>query len=176
MKTLLLLRHAKSSWDDPSQDDHERPLDARGRDTARRMGGAMRTRGLVPDLVLCSTARRTVETLELLLPALEATPETRFERALYLADWPKLLDAIHAVPGRTRALMLVGHNPGVEQLAIALGLHPRDAAERSRAEALAKKYPTGALAVLQFPGPGWKSVKPGTGRLAEFLRPKDVVA
>jgi phosphohistidine phosphatase len=158
---LLLLRHAKSDWSG-NLGDHDRPLAPRGRKAAPRIGAFMRKKGYVPEAVLCSTAERTKQTLELLLPQLRADPTVRYDRALYLAEWPALL-----------AALMIGHNPGLEQLAVALTLQPQDAAERARFEALERKFPTAALAVLDFDVPLWEAVKPGTGRLRDFVRPRD---
>ncbi len=102
MRRLFLLRHAKSDWSKPGgrqRDDHERPLNARGQDAAALIGRYMRKKKYLPALVLCSTATRTRETLEILLPALGAKPEIRFEDSLYLAEWPRLLEAVRALPG-----------------------------------------------------------------------------
>lgn len=169
---LLLLRHAKSDWSGKS-DDHERPLAPRGNKSAPQIGAYMRAKGYRPALVLCSTAKRTRETLALVLSALASEPETYFERALYLAEWPGLMAEIRDAPAAT-PLLVVGHNPGLEQLAIALALQPQTAAERARAESLANKFPTAALAVLDFDIADWSDLRPGTGRLIDYVRPKDL--
>ena len=137
------------------------------------MGAYMRAKAYAPALVLCSTAERAKETLELMLPALASEPEIRYDRALYLAEWPQLLAEIHDAPNAS-PLLVVGHNPGLEQLAIALALQPQNPAERSRAEKMAQKFPTAALAVLDFDIPEWGGAKPGLGRLVDFTRPKDL--
>lgn len=169
---LLLLRHAKSDWSGKSA-DHERPLSSRGRRAVPRVGAYMRAKGYEPALVLCSTAERTKQTLQLLLPAFSASPKIHYDRALYLAEWPQLLAQIRSAPAAA-PLLLVGHNPGVEQLAIALALQPQSAAERGRLEKLAQKFPTAALAVLDFDIPDWREAKPGIGRLTDYVRPKDI--
>jgi phosphohistidine phosphatase len=170
---LLLLRHAKSDWSGKA-DDHARPLSARGKRTAPRMGAWMHAKGYEPKLVLCSTAERTKETLELVLPGLARRPQIRYDRSLYLAEWPALLAEIRAVAGETSPLMVVGHNPGLERLAIALALQAQSAAERGRLEKLAQKFPTAALAVLDFEITDWSGLKPGLGRLIDYVRPKDL--
>jgi len=170
---LLLLRHAKSDWSGKA-DDHARPLSARGKRTAPRMGAWMHAKGYDPELVLCSTAERAKETLELVLPALTGQPQIRYHRSLYLAEWPELLAEIRAVSSQASPLMVVGHNPGLEQLAIALALQAQSAAERSRLQKLAQKFPTAALAVLDFEIADWSGLKPGLGRLIDFVRPKDI--
>ena len=136
----------------------------------------MRRKGYRPALVLCSTSKRTRETLELLLPHLGSSARIDYDRALYLAEWPRLLGEIRATPADASPLMLVGHNPGLEQLALALSLQPQSSAERARAESLAEKFPTAALAVLDFETSDWRDVKPGSGRLIDYVRPKDLAA
>ena len=138
------------------------------------MGSYMHAKGYEPELVLCSTAERTKETLELVLPSLARQPQMRYDRSLYLAEWPALLAEIHAVSSRPSPLMVVGHNPGLEQLAIALALQAQSPAERSRLQKLAEKFPTAALAVLDFEIADWSGLKPGLGRLIDFIRPKDL--
>jgi phosphohistidine phosphatase len=170
---LLLLRHAKSDWSGKSQ-DHDRPLAPRGKKAAPQIGVYMRENGYQPALVLCSTAERAKQTLELVVPKLEDEPETRFDRALYLAEWPALMAEIRDASARATPLLLVGHNPGLEQLAIALVLQSQTPAERERAQRLAQKFPTAALAVLDFDMADWTELKPGTGRLIDFVRPKDL--
>jgi phosphohistidine phosphatase len=172
---LLILRHAKSDWSGQTG-DHERPLAARGRKTVPRVAARMRKRGYQPALVLSSTATRTMETAELLMPALGNAAEIRYDRALYLADWPQLLAAIRGAPSDLSPLLVVGHNPGLEQLAIALARQPQNPAERMRASKLAHKFPTAALAVLDFEARDWSEIKPGAGRLVDYVRPKDLTA
>jgi len=176
MPTLMLLRHAKSDWPKSGGsklDDHDRPLSSRGRKDASRMGKYMRSEKCEPALVLCSTAARTRETWDLVALELKSKAKVRFEKALYLAAWPALLSIVQSTAATTPSLMLIGHNPGMEQLAIALALQPKTPSERARAENLSKKFPTCALAVLEFEG-DWRAVKPGSGRLAAFVKPKDL--
>ena len=170
---LLLLRHAKSDWSGKA-DDHARHLSARGKRTAPRIGVYMRAKGYEPELVLCSTAERTKETLELVLPALAGQPQIRYDRSLYLAEWPVLLAEIRALASEASPVMVVGHNPGLEQLAIALALQAQSAAERGRLQKLALRFPTAALAVLDFEIVDWSGLKPGLGRLIDYVRPKDL--
>ena len=170
MKQLLLLRHAKSSWGDPGVDDHERPLNRRGENSADRMGAWLRTQRIAPELVLCSTSRRTRQTLDALMPFHGATPTVELLPALYLAGAPGILERVRAVPDSVTCLMMIGHNPGFEQLAQSL-------AAEGDSEALARladKYPTGALADIRFTATRWKAVGPGQGRLAAFIRPRDL--
>jgi phosphohistidine phosphatase len=140
------------------------------------MASRMRREGYRPAYVLCSTAQRAKETAALLMPLLEFTDGIRYDRALYLAEWPQLLAEIHSVVQDMSPLLLVGHNPGMEQLAMALALQPQSPGERARAESLADKFPTAALAVLDFAMAQWSAIKPGSGRLVDYIRPKDLGA
>ena len=170
---LLLLRHAKSDWSKDA-DDHDRPLSARGRKAVPEMALYMRSKEYLPQVVLCSTAQRTRETLDLLLAAWTKKPALRYERELYLADWPVLLASLKKVPARASPLLLVGHNPGMEQLAVALALQSRGVAERARLQRLTQKFPTAGLAVLDFELASWRNLKPGLGHLVDYVRPKDL--
>lgn len=170
---LLLLRHAKSDWS-KDIDDHDRALSERGRKAAPEMARYMQSNDYLPEAVLCSTARRTKDTLELLLSAWIKKPPVRFERGLYLSEWPALLATLKKAPAQVSPLLLVGHNPGIEQLAIALARQPNDAAERARLKRLTQKFPTAALAVLDFEIQSWRNLKPGFGQLADYVRPKDL--
>jgi phosphohistidine phosphatase len=170
---LLLLRHAKSDCSKET-DDHDRPLSARGRKAAPEMARHMRSKDYLPEIVLCSTALRTRETLALLLSTWRKKPALRYEAALYLADWPVLLANLKKAPPRASPLLLVGHNPGIGQLANALALQSNNAAERSRLHRLAQKFPTAALAVLDFEIASWRHLKAGTGQLIDYVRPKDL--
>lgn len=170
---LLLLRHAKSDWGKDA-DDHERPLSARGRKAAPEVAHYMRRQDDVPETVLCSTSKRTKETLDLLLPVWRKKPAVRYEGELYLADWPVLLANLKKAPALASPLLLVGHNPGIEQLAIALAGQPKDAQERARLQRLTQKFPTAALAVFDFEIASWRNLKPGSGHLVDYVRPKDL--
>jgi len=174
MRQLLLLRHAKSSWDDPRMPDHERPLDARGQRDAAAMGEAMRRLGLSPDIVLVSSARRTRETLAGIEP-MEGSPLVDEHEALYLAPADAMLRMLHGVPETARSVLLIGHNPGLHNLALAL-VGPAGLARGVReTEALGEKYPTGALAEFAIATPWW-GVEEGGGRLVRFLCPRDLAA
>ncbi|HEY4174584.1 MAG TPA: histidine phosphatase family protein [Rhodopila sp.] len=170
MRQLLLLRHAKSSWDDASTPDRDRPLNARGRRSAVAMRLAMRNLGLSPDLVLVSTARRTMETLEALEPW-DDTPLVDPIDSLYLANVMQLTAALHGVAETVRSVLLIGHNPGLHDLALSLA---GDRAMRAGGEperALADGFPTGALAEFVVPG-SWWDLREGGGRLVRFLTPR----
>lgn len=170
MKTLYLLRHAKSDWSEGGMDDFDRPLAKRGRDAAPAMGRFMKSKKLVPDLVLCSAAARAKETWDLVGRELGAGPQVKVLKGLYMASPGRLLGALRKVPAGAKTVMLVGHNPGMEDLADRLvGSGARKAIAR-----LAVKYPTGALAVIHFKEDSWADLAEGSGKLARFMRPKDL--
>jgi phosphohistidine phosphatase len=172
MRQLLLLRHAKSSWDDPGLSDHARPLNARGRRAAAAMAGAMRELGLQPDLVLVSSARRTLQTLEALTP-FEDNALVEPMDGLYLASASQLMDAVRKTPETVRSLLLIGHNPGLHELAVALVGEAAAARGGGAVGRLVEAYPTGALAEFTV-GVPWRAVAPGSGRLVRFLSPRDL--
>ena len=120
MLTLSLLRHAKSSWKDPNLADHERPLNTRGQAEAPVMGKAMTKHGLDPDLVLCSTARRTRDTLALVLPELKTEPKVIYEDGLYHGTSAEMLGILHEVGAGVGQVLLVGHNPEIQEFALDL--------------------------------------------------------
>jgi phosphohistidine phosphatase len=170
MRQLLLLRHAKSTWDDAMMPDRDRPLNARGRRAAAVMREAMRDLGLAPDLVLVSPSRRTMETLEMLEPWDDA-PLIEPTDSLYLANPAQLLAALHGVAETVRSVLLIGHNPGMHDLAVSL-VGPRAMASGSEAtRALSAGFPTGALAEFVVAGSWWE-LREGGGRLVRFLTPK----
>lgn len=170
MKRLLLLRHAKSSWDDPTLDDFDRPLAARGRADAPRMGRHLRAQGWIPGRVLCSPARRAVETWQAVAPELGEGPEVELDRTIYMAAPSTLLRRIQAVRTPEDSLMLVGHNPGMEELARRLVGDGR----RKDVERLETKYPTCALAVFDVDVETWRDVEWTRATLVDFVRPKDL--
>lgn len=174
-KTLLLLRHAKSSWSDPSLADFERPLNERGQKAAPRMGAYLRRQALLPELVLCSAARRAAETWELAETALTksevASVPAKHLRSLYLAPPSRILAALRRLPDEIDRLLVIGHNPGMEHLAARLA-GPGSKSKPSRL--LETKFPTAALAELRFEAQTWKQLEPGGGRLVRFVTPKDL--
>lgn len=168
MRTLTLLRHAKSAWDDESLDDFDRPLAPRGRKAAARVGRHLRKTGAVPDLALVSAAARARETWDRVVTELGAAPPSRHLRSLYLAAPSRMIEVIRRQPDSVGHLLLCGHNPGLEGLAARLvGSGPAD--ERA---AMAAKYPTGAVARIAFDVDAWDAVAPGTGRLESFVLPR----
>ncbi len=171
MRQLLLLRHAKSSWDEPHLSDHARPLNVRGRQAAAAMAREMRRLGLLPDLVLVSSARRTLQTLAALEPW-ENPPRVEPLDALYLAPAVDLLEALHRATPSAQCVMIVGHNPGLHELAMLLaGTHA--AATDKQVQLLAEGYPSGALSEFAIAGP-WSGVGEAGARLTRFLLPSDL--
>lgn len=169
MLRLLLLRHAKSSWDNPALDDFDRPLAKRGTKAAARMGEYLRKADVSPDIVLCSTAVRTRATLTLLLAELKGPPpRVLFSDTLYLADADTLLSAIHNDSDGAKTLMLIGHNPGLHALALQL---TGNGSRETLAE-LAMQFPTAALAQITFDAERWPQIHAGSGTLVDFVLPR----
>ena len=171
MHQLLLLRHAKSSWEDAGIEDHERPLNARGRAAAAALRQAMRDIGLAPDLILVSTARRTRDTLEALEPW-DDKPLIEPMPALYLASAEALLQVLRDVRVTVRGLMLVGHNPGLHDLAMLL-LGETMTHAHADMHRLAAGLPSGGLVEFNIARP-WSELQAGAGRLQRFLVPRDL--
>ena len=170
MKTVCLLRHAKSSWADSTLSDHDRPLNGRGEDAAPRVGAYMREAGCLPDLVLCSTSTRTRQTLDAVLSEWEAEPAIEFEEGLYLAGPGDMLELVQSVDDTVESVLLVGHNPGTGILAAALsGDGPEESIHLMRA-----KCPTAGLAIIELSVDRWKEAVSGCGTLKEFVRPRDL--
>lgn len=169
MLTLSLLRHAKSSWDVPGQDDRARPLNDRGLKDAPRMGQFLRQQGLIPELILCSNAARTRATMDLVVAEFgDARPKMEIAPALYLAEPDAILRAVKSLDATCRQVLVIGHNPGLHDLALELARPSRSKAY----DALSTKFPTCGLAVVEFEVAGWDKVGPRLGRLAQFTAPK----
>jgi phosphohistidine phosphatase len=166
-KALWLLRHAKAVPGESGLGDADRPLDARGRRAAALMGRYLAKRGVRPDLVLCSPSARTRETLELVSAALGNELPVRFEESLYLAPEDDLLERLEEVPDDVGSVLLVGHNPGIAELAMRLARR----GDRDALDALARKFPTGALAELRVSASGWDGLGRGC-ELLGFVTPK----
>lgn len=164
--TLILVRHAKSSWDDPLQDDFDRPLNGRGRKSARAIAEWLARQGYLPDVVLVSGARRTVETWQRMAMKFPETAVMESVPALYLAEPKVILDVLRTQTAPT--VMLIGHNPGfgflATSLATTLPAHPKFA-----------QYPTAATTVFSFSAESWAEVEPGTGQVADFMVPRDLL-
>jgi phosphohistidine phosphatase len=166
--SLFLLRHAKSAWDDPALGDHDRPLNKRGRAAAEAMGAWMARQGIRPDLVLCSTALRARQTLDRVLPHLGGA-RAAYEDELYLASSARLIARLRQVPVGADGVLLVGHEPGIGQLAVALS-GPGSAFED--AALMRAKFPTGALAWITFEAKAWRGIGRGLGVLKKFIYPR----
>lgn len=161
MKTLFLLRHAKSSWDDPALNDFDRPLNQRGREAAPMMGRVMNKKNLAPEIIVCSTAERARQTAALVKEAGRLEGILKFEDMIYAASASELLQVVAGLDDEFESAMLVGHNPGFESAVRVLsGAH--------------ETMPTAALAVLELEISDWAGVAPGCGKLVEVLRPKEV--
>lgn len=172
MRQLLLLRHAKSAWGEPNVADHDRPLSGRGRSAADRVAASFRRLRLSPELVLVSSARRTQETLAALEPFTDSPLIDTLE-SLYLAPAERMLDLLHTTPETVRSVLLIGHNPGMHNLALLLvGAAPM---ARGNADALrlAQGYPTCALSEFAIAGPWW-NLDAGGGQLVRFVAPADL--
>ncbi|HTY70749.1 MAG TPA: histidine phosphatase family protein [Alphaproteobacteria bacterium] len=174
MKDLFLLRHAKSSWADPGMEDAARPLNKRGRKGAAAIGTWMEEEGLRPSLVLCSSARRTRETLELLHGALGARVPIQIEPGLYLADTASLLARLRHIPREVPSALVIAHNPGLQELVAELAAAPGAASTGTRAR-LHRKFPTAALARFRLKLDDWGSLSPdapaGTIKLLKVISP-----
>ena len=173
MLTLMLLRHAKSSWADAGQADVDRPLNGRGKHAATAMGRYMASNALVPQLVLCSPARRTRETWDLLARELTMFPAILIVPEIYsFGDGKVLIECLRDKAGAAQSVLLVGHNPSIAGLAQSLAGKGGDRL-RDRLEG---KYPTAALAVISFDLNNWGVLAAGTGTLLRFVTPKDIAA
>ena len=172
MRQLLLLRHAKSAWDDPKLPDHSRPLNARGHQAGAAMRELVHTLGLMPDLVLVSSARRTLQTLQALGPLDPSCRVTPLD-GLYLATLPQLLETIHGIDDTARRVMIIGHNPGLHELALTLAGGEAMARPDTDLVRLTEGFPTGALAAFALACP-WSAVGRGSGRLDRFVAPRDL--
>ena len=169
MRTLYVLRHAKSDWGDASLSDFDRPLNGRGRKSAKAMGRELRERGLTPDLVLLSPSARTTETLARVEEGFGASFEKVEESSIYLAENEALVALIRNAPAKSERLMIVGHNPGMHELVLLLANGPRDLREEAAA-----KFPTGAMAEISFDVGDWSDVTPGSGFIRSFLKPREL--
>jgi phosphohistidine phosphatase len=171
VKTLTLLRHAKSGWDDPVARDFDRPLNPKGRRAAQLMGRHLKSEELTFDHVVASPARRVVETIAEVEAGYGAPLSPAWDKRAYLASAATLLDLARETPAEAERLLLIGHNPGLEDLVLLLvpdGGELRDAVE--------EKYPTAAVAELTFDVADWPSLAPGGATLTRFVRPRDLDA
>jgi phosphohistidine phosphatase len=171
MKTLILLRHAKSGWDDHGARDFDRRLNAKGERAARTMGQHMRSAGLNWDYAIASPAARVVETLEQVSAGYGRAIEPAWDRRAYLGSAAMLLELIHHAPADADTLLLSGHNPGLEDLILLLV--PDGAGDLLR-NAVETKFPTASIAVMTCDGDGWGDIAAGRCALTEFTRPRDL--
>ena len=170
MKRLTVLRHAKSSWDQPL-DDFDRPLNERGWKAARRMGRELKHRKMTFDVAIASPAARVRETLDGVSETYGDFPfPVRFDERIYMATSDALLELVRALPEETESALLVGHNPGLERLIVALTSDDK----RGLRDRVAQKYPTAALAVVELPAKQWPEVEFGSGKVAELILPKEL--
>jgi phosphohistidine phosphatase len=162
MKTLYLLRHAKSSWDDQNLSDFDRPLNERGVSIAQFMGETLAQRGLIPDVIVSSPAKRAIQTSTLAKESGGFGAPIRLEERIYEASPQALLQVTRAIRGEREAAMLVGHNPGMEGfIALLTDCHER--------------MPTAAVAVIETDLENWADLEPGSGKLICVLRPNDLL-
>jgi len=161
MKTVLLLRHAKSSKDDPALRDFDRPLNDRGKDDAKLIGRFMRERSISPDLLISSPAKRAQRTAELVMKAAGLTINVAFDERIYEADVHRLLVVVSQIEPAMNVVMLVGHNPGFEDLVEVLTGRPA-------------RLPTASLAQIDLAVEEWNKVRAGAGKLKWLVTPKDL--
>ncbi len=172
MRRLLLLRHAKAEPGGPDQDDHDRALVERGVADAAAMARYLGAKGFVADRILCSTSIRTRQTAE---PVLRFTPApVEYHDALYHAPPGRIISLAQDAADADSVLLMIGHNPGLEQVATMLAREPVKPKEQTRHDLLEEKFPTAALAVLDFDIANWKQVSPCGARLVDFVRPRDL--
>ncbi len=168
MRRLHLLRHGKSSWDEAGLADHDRPLAKRGRHAADLIADHIRERAIAPDVVLCSSSRRTRETLDRIQRALPPGTPVEIECELYAASAERLLARVRRLPDEVVSAMLIGHNPGLQLLALEL------AARGAELERMGHKFPTAALATLDITSEGWGRLGAGDAELVGYVRPRDL--
>ncbi len=161
MKTLLLLRHAKSDWDDPGLPDFDRPLAIRGRQDAPTIGKALKKRKPLPDLIIASPAFRARETIEAVIEAAKLDIQPQFDEGIYGASSDELFALVRRLPKTSSCVLLVGHNPGFEELV-------------GRLTGAYESMPTAALACIEFQGDDWEDVQDKVGKLAWLLTPKQL--
>ncbi len=170
MKRILLLRHAKSDWGDPGMADRDRPLNRRGERAAVTMAHHIAAQAPRPELILCSTATRTRQTLTPLLEAIGPQPPVSLEAGLYLASAETLLARLRQLTPDTSTVLLIGHNDGIWELAMTLSGQGKSILRAS----LRQSYPTGTFATLSAPIDAWNDLRAGAAELVAFVRPRDL--
>ena len=171
MKTLILLRHAKSGWNDLVTRDFDRPLNPKGRRAARTIGRHVRGLGLTVDRAVASPAVRVAETLDEFGQAEGHVVDPAWERRIYLASAATLLEVVRETDDDAATLLLAGHNPGLEELVLMLVPERGNDAARGQVE---EKFPTASLAEIRFDAERWSDVAAGAGTLVRFVRPRDL--
>lgn len=161
MKYLLLLRHAKSSWAEEGGSDHDRPLAPRGIHDAPLIGKALRKQKILPDIIICSTALRARQTAEAVLKAADISIEPEYADSLYAASASAIISTVRSIKDTSRCALLVGHNPGFEEIL-----------ERLTGKSLT--MPTGALACIQLPINTWEDLEDGEGSLKRLILPREL--
>lgn len=169
MKTLVILRHAKSSWADPGTADFDRPLNTRGRGAAKAVGRELKARLPSIDAVIASPAARVRETLDRLQSTYGALPPLRFEQSLYLAEPETIMGMVEALHDDVRCALVAGHNPGLHDLVLALS-EPSDPLR----DELVQNLPTGAAVVLGLPVTEWRDVRFGTAGIEALILPRNL--
>jgi phosphohistidine phosphatase len=172
MRRILLLRHAKSDWSDAGTADHERPLNRRGEEAAPKIGAYLARHRLIPERVLCSTAKRAQDTWKLVAAELPTPPPVDHDERLYAAKPDAILRVLRGIEARTRSVLVVGHNPGLQELATRL-IASGDLDHRER---LREKFPTAGLVVIDFAVDSWSKLHPQSGRLERFVVPRTLAA
>ena len=167
-RRLWLLRHAKSSWDDPGLADEDRPLAPRGRQAAAAMAAHLAAADVRPEIVLCSSGLRARQTLAAVLPSLGGELEVRIEPALYTFDGAEVIARLQRLPDEVASAMVVGHNPALQEASLALTSGGPDR------ERVAQKLPTGALVVVDLPDAPWASIAGGGAILSALVVPRDL--
>ena len=173
-KMLLLMRHAKSSWNDPALADFDRKLNGRGIKAAARMGTHIRETGIIPELVLCSSAWRARETWELIQESFHEMIEAKAMKGLYLASPNQILRAIRIVPNNVRHLLVLAHNSGVKELAHRLATDSRGGDACGFLEETPARFPTAALALFTVEINSWSEIDQGSTHLGEFIIPREL--
>lgn len=171
MKTLTLLRHAKSSWDDPVARDFDRPLNGKGQRAAVAIGRHLRSEGMAFDHVVASPAVRILETVEQVELGYGCDLAPAWDRRVYLASAGSLLDIVHELPDQAQTALLIGHNPGLEDLI--LMLTPDRAGDALR-DSVEEKFPTAAIAEMTFDVADWAAIRADSATLVRFTRPRDL--
>jgi phosphohistidine phosphatase len=173
MKRLITFRHAKSGWDQPALRDFDRALNDKGKRAATTMGRHMRQLGMGFDTVIASPAVRVAETLDAMFDGYGKRPTVGWDRRVYLASAPTLIEVVQEAPDTAETIMLAGHNPGIEELVLRLSTDAGEEEIRARDE-IGEKYPTASVAELTFDVEHWADVDEGRGHLVRFVRPRDV--